>query len=96
MARVALHPQVSAALEVADLRMEEIQVTPECPGAGQSIQDVRGEAVIVALRRPGGPVEAQPSPETTIGEGDLLVALGSPEALERLEKIFQPGPGEPR
>jgi voltage-gated potassium channel len=92
MARVALHPQVSAALQVADLRMEEIQVTPACQGAGRSIEDVRGGAVIVALRRRGGAVEAQPSPDTTIGEGDMVVALGSPAALERLEKIFQPGP----
>jgi voltage-gated potassium channel len=90
MARIALHPQVSAALQVADLRMEEIQVTPDCQGAGRSIEEVRGDAVIVALRRQGGELEAQPSPGTTIAEGDMLVALGSPAELERLESLFQP------
>lgn len=92
MARVALHPQVSAALQVADLRMEEIRVTPECQGAGKSIEEVRGGAVIVALRHEGGAFEAQPSPQTTIAVGDMLVALGSPAEVERLERIFQPEP----
>jgi voltage-gated potassium channel len=92
MARIALHPQVSAALQVADLRMEEIQVTPDCQGAGRSVEEVRGNAVIVALRHQGGEVEAQPSPGKTIGEGDMLVALGSPAELERLESLFQPQP----
>jgi voltage-gated potassium channel len=90
MARVALHPQVSAALQVADLRLEEIHVTPDCDAAGKSIAEVRGGTVIVALRRSGGAVEAQPSPQTTIAEGDMVVALGSPLALEGLEKHFQP------
>ncbi len=93
MARVALHPQVSAALQIADLRMEEIQVTPACQGAGRSIEEVRGGSVIVALRRQGGALEAQPAPDTTIAEGDMLVALGSPAELERLESIFQPETG---
>jgi voltage-gated potassium channel len=90
MARMALHPQVGGTLQVADLRMEEIQVTPGCEGAGRSIEEVRGRTVIVALRRQGGPLEAQPPPQTTITEGDMLVALGSPAELERLEKVFQP------
>jgi voltage-gated potassium channel len=92
MARMALHPQVGGTLQVADLRMEEIEVTPECEGAGKSIEEVRGGTVIVALRRPGGALEAQPSPHTTIAEGDMLVALGSAADLERLETVFQPVP----
>ena len=90
MARLALHPQVSAALEIDDLRMEEIVVTPPCEGEGKTIEAVRGSSVIVALRRQGGQLEAQPAPQTVIGAGDLLVALGSPDAIERLEGIFQP------
>ena len=90
MARMALHPQVGGTLQVAELRMEEIQVTPECTGVGQSIEEVRGRAVIVALRRQGGALRAQPSPQSIIAEGDMLVALGSPAELERLEGIFQP------
>jgi voltage-gated potassium channel len=90
LARMALHPQVGGVLEFADLRMEEIDVTPPCEGEGKTIEAVRGSSVIVALRRQGGQLEAQPSPQTVIGAGDMLVALGSPDALERLESIFQP------
>jgi voltage-gated potassium channel len=90
MARTALHPQVGGALQVADLRMEEIEVMPDCAGAGRLIDEVRGRSVIVALRRPGGELEAQPSPQTVINAGDMLVALGSPHELERLEAVFQP------
>jgi voltage-gated potassium channel len=90
MARVALHPQVGGAFQVADYRMEEIEVSPACEGAGRTIDDVRGRSVVVALRRPGGQLEAQPSPQTVVHPGDKLFAIGSPEALERLEELFQP------
>ena len=90
MARFALHPQVAGAVEVADYRMEEIEVCSDCTGVGKTIDDVRGRSVIVALRRSDGRLEPQPPPHTVIGAGDLVVALGTPEALERLEAAFQP------
>jgi voltage-gated potassium channel len=93
MARIALHPQVGGVLEFEDLRMEEIVVTPPCEGEGKTIEAVRGRAVIVALRRQGGQLEAQPAPHTVIGAGDMLVALGQADALERLEGIFEPESG---
>jgi voltage-gated potassium channel len=93
MARVALHPQVGGAVEVADYRMEEIEVSADCDGVGKSIEEVRGRSVIVALRRPNGRLEPQPSPATVLGVGDMLVALGTPEALEQLEYVFQPVSG---
>jgi voltage-gated potassium channel len=90
MARVALHPQVGGAVQVADTRVEEIDVPAECAGVGKTIDEVRGQSVIVALRREDGEVEAQPAPQTVINAGDIIVALGSASALERLEEIFQP------
>jgi voltage-gated potassium channel len=90
MARVALHPQVGGAVDVADYRMEEIEVSPGCEGAGQTIAEVRGGSVIVAVRRPDGRLEPQPAPQTVINAGDKLVALGTPDVLERLEEFFQP------
>ena len=91
MARMALHPHVGAVLEMAGLRMEEIEVEPPCEGEGKTIDEVRGGSVIVALRRAGGEVQAQPSPDTPLSAGDMIVALGEPAALERLEGLFQPG-----
>jgi voltage-gated potassium channel len=90
MARVALHPQVGGALDVADFRMEEIEVTEGCEGVGKTVAEVRGRTVIVAVRHPDGRLEAQPAPKTVIESGDKLVALGAPAELERLEGVFQP------
>jgi voltage-gated potassium channel len=90
MARVALHPQVAGAVDVADFRLEEIEVSPSCRGVGQSIEDVRGDAVVVAVRHPDGRLEPQPEPQSRLEAGDMLVAIGRPEALEALEMVFQP------
>jgi voltage-gated potassium channel len=90
MARVALHPQVGGAVQFADYRMEEIEVSPGCSGAGKTIDAVRGASMIVVLRHHDGRFEAQPSPETVIEAGDRLVAIGPPDALERLEELFEP------
>ena len=89
MARVALHPQVGGTVQVADTRVEEIDVPPECAGVGKTIDEVRGQSVIVALRHDGR-IEPHPAPDTVISAGDMLVALGPPPALERLEELFQP------
>jgi voltage-gated potassium channel len=90
MARVALRPQVGGAFEVADYRMEEIEVSPVCEGVGKRIADVTGPAVIVAVRHPDGELETQPPPQTVLNSGDLIIAMGAPTAIERLERMFQP------
>jgi voltage-gated potassium channel len=90
MARVALHPQVGGTVQMADYRLEEIDVPPSCEGVGLTIEEVRGDAVIVAVRHTDGRLEPQPEPQSRIEAGDMLVAIGSPEAIERLETAFQP------
>jgi voltage-gated potassium channel len=91
MARLALHPQVSGVVDVApEYRMEEIEVTPGCEGAGQRIADISGSSLIVALRRPDGKVEPQPGTDTQLHPGDVLVAAGTAVAMERLEGLFAP------
>jgi voltage-gated potassium channel len=90
MARIALHPQVGHAVELADYRMEEIEVSEQSDVVGKSIEDIRGRSVIVALRRADGRLEPQPAPQTELAAGDRVVALGAPEILDRLETAFQP------
>jgi voltage-gated potassium channel len=91
MARVALHPQVGGMVAItADYRMEEIDVPPASAGTGRTIGDVRGESVIVAVRRPDGRLDEQPAPGTVLDAGDKLFALGTPGAIEQLERVFQP------
>jgi voltage-gated potassium channel len=93
MARVALRPQVAGALELADYRMEEIEVSPECEAVGKTIGDVSGSAVVVAIRRPDGQLETQPAAETVLTERDVIIAMGPQAAVERLDRMFQPPRG---
>ncbi len=91
MARSILNPQVTGVVEVTpQYRMEEIEVTVGCSGAGRTLGEVRGEATIVALRRADGVVEPQPSPGEVLGEGDVVVAMGEAGALARLEALMAP------
>ena len=67
MARLALHPQVSGAIEVADdHRLEEISVSPGCPGSGKRIDEIRGGAFIVGVKHADGSFEPQPPPESVL------------------------------
>jgi voltage-gated potassium channel len=91
MARLALHPQVAGVVDVApEYRMEEIEVTEGCEAAGKAIGDVAGSTVIVALRRTDGRVHPQPPPESKLNPGDVVIAMGTTEALSRLENLFTP------
>ena len=88
MARLALHPQVSGVVDVdAAYRMEEIEVRAGCEGEGQAINDIRGGAFIVGLRRDGG-FQPQPPGETVLEPGDVIMAMGTPRTMDRLESLF--------
>jgi len=91
MARLALHPNVAGAVELApEYRMEEIEVTSGCPGSGCTIGEIQGGATIAALIRPDGNFVAQPPTETMLAEGDVLVAMGTERTMSRLEALFEP------
>jgi voltage-gated potassium channel len=90
MVSLALRPQVTGVVDVApEYRMEEIEVTIGCDAAGKTVEQVRGAATIVALRRDGG-VEPQPQAETVLQDGDVVVAIGNTAALEQLESRLAP------
>src|SRR4051794_22079032 len=89
MARLALHPQVSGTQQVAArYRMEEIEVGEGCQGAGRTVGDVRGGAFIVGLRHADGSFDPMPAAEATLCPGDVVMALGTPNTLDRLEALF--------
>jgi voltage-gated potassium channel len=91
MARLALHPNVAGAVELApEYRMVEIEVTAGCEGSGCSIGEIQGGATIVALIRSDGNFVAQPPAETRISDGDVLVAMGTERTMSRLEALFEP------
>ncbi|MDX6652542.1 MAG: voltage-gated potassium channel [Solirubrobacterales bacterium] len=90
MARLALNPQVSGVTDVMpEWRLEEIEVTSGCSGNGQKIEDIRGGSIIVAVRR-DGTLLPQPAADTELAPGDVLVAMGTSGAMNRLEKVFTP------
>jgi voltage-gated potassium channel len=89
MARLALHPQLSGVVDVdAEYRLEEIVVGEGCAGAQQTIGDIRGGAMIVGLRR-GSDFQAQPPADAVLLPGDVIVAMGTSTALDRLENLFE-------
>jgi voltage-gated potassium channel len=88
MARLALHPQVTGSVGVADdYRLEEIEVSAGCEGAGQVLGDVRGGSMVVGLRRDGA-FQPQPPGDTVLSPGDVLVAMGTPKTMDRLDRLF--------
>jgi voltage-gated potassium channel len=97
MARLALQPQVTGVVDVApEYRMEEIDVSEGCEAEGMPIGQVRGTTTIAALRNSDGKVHPQPAGDTVLRAGDVLVAMGTVDALKKLEAMFVPGPARAR
>jgi len=100
MANLVLKPQVTAFLDVVttaagpDLQLAEIEVRDTSTAAGRTIRDLRIRhetgALIVALRRADGTFDTTPEPDTPIQVGDVLIGVGSPDEILKLEDLFGP------
>ena len=100
IANQVLKPQVAAFLDVVaapgepELRFEEIEVVETCGHAGRSIRELAVRdatgAVLVAVRKADGSLVASPGPDTVLDVGDVLIGVGSPEQIGRLEALFAP------
>jgi voltage-gated potassium channel len=89
MARLALHPQLSGVVDVdLEYRLEEISVGDGSNAVDQTVDDIRGGSMIVGLRR-GEDFQPQPPAETKLLSGDVIVAMGTPNSLERLEELLE-------
>lgn len=105
MARLAMQPQVRDYMEVVtgeagpEFRIEEMELVGGCRAVGETITDLdvreQTKAVILALRRRGEEFEVAPAGDTVLGEGDIVIGIGSPADMDRLEAILSPadGPG---
>ena len=101
MANLVLKPQVTAFLDAVttatgpDLQLEEIEVHRTCPSAGRTIRDLRIRhetgAIVIALRKADGTFDTTPEPDTPVEVGDVLIGVGTPDELRRLEDLFAPG-----
>jgi voltage-gated potassium channel len=98
-ARIAaflLQPNVTEFLDVVmhdrglQFRLAEIVVPAESSIAGQSIRSAhlrdRTGALVLALRSAQGVFNTNPSPDTTIESGQVLIAIGTPDELDSLER----------
>ena len=101
MANLVLKPQVTDFLDIVathgalpELRFEEIVVSRDCRPCGHSlrelrVQDVTG-ALVIALRKADGSFDVTPSPDVVFEEGDVVIGVGTPDEIGRLEKLFAP------
>ena len=89
MARLALHPQLHGIVDVdLEYRMEEISVGEGSDAVDRTVEDIRGGSMIVGLRR-GADFQPQPPGETHLQPADVIVAMGTPTSLDRLEELLQ-------
>src|SRR5829696_7158727 len=74
-----------------ELGFEQLEVDPVSSLVGRKLSQsvIRSELniVIVSIRRSDGKIIFNPSGETTIEGGDMLIAIGTPESLARLGTV---------
>ncbi len=94
MGRHALSPQVYQLMDAdrlhPELLFEEILVNSDCEMIDLTLEEsgIRSEtgATIIGVKK-GKEVVFNPDPDITIGEGDLLFAIGSEDQLNRLDDL---------
>lgn len=100
IAQTILRPTVTDFLELTlmgkslDIQMEEIPVHSSSKLIDVALQDsgIRKDLdlIIMAVKKPGGEMLFNPSSQTRLQGGDMVVAIGEKQNLERLEKILNP------
>lgn len=98
MAMIALHPLVIDFVETTihsrdrDFVLEEIRVVSGSPIAGMNIkqgQEHSGGASILAVKKQGGPLLANPPAGTMLEPGDQVVIMGTRQQLRVFEQAKQ-------
>lgn len=97
VAQAVLRPNAMDFIELAtrtghlELQIEEITLGRRSPLAGSTLKasPVRSELgiIVVAIKKPGAKMAFNPAPETVLEPGDLLIALGHRQQLDRLEAM---------
>jgi voltage-gated potassium channel len=91
MAVLAVQPSVLEVLDLlnlgSDIRLEEVAVRAGTHLDGLTIAEARARyagVAILALKKPGSEVSANPGHQLRLAPGDLIVALGPAEILNRM------------
>lgn len=99
IANVVMRPHVVNFMDVvnaardegsANLEIEELEVTPQCGYANVQLRrtNIRSELniIVLAVRKPDGEFEYNPSPDTTLTPGSMLICIGMAANLDRLAR----------
>ena len=95
LAMVALHPLVIDFVETTmhsrerDFVLEDVSIASGSPLAGMTIkqgQETSGGAVILAVKKKGGNLLANPPQETLLEVGDEVVVMGTKQQLSSFER----------
>jgi voltage-gated potassium channel len=99
VAQSVARPTVVDFIEVAtdqqqlDLSIEETRVGPGSRLIGKSLAQARLReefgVIVVAIKRPSGKMLYNPNPGEALGENDVLVVVGDPKQLPKLEAATQ-------
>ena len=86
MALIALRPEVVDFFDLARsgsgaVRIAELQVTDDSKLVGQTVAQVCGSATALLIRRAAGELLPNPSRDTVVKAGDLVVTFGEPDTL---------------
>jgi voltage-gated potassium channel len=86
MALIALRPEVVDFFDLARsgsgaVRIEELLVSEHSKLVGQTVAQVCGSATALLIRRAAGELVPNPSRDTVVKAGDLVVAFGEPDTL---------------
>lgn len=99
MAAFVMHPHVAEFVDVVmhersiEFRLEEVQIGESSPIAGRTLRDahLRDEtgALVLALRDPDGAFRTNPSPDTPMAAGQIIIAIGTQDELESLAVLVR-------
>jgi voltage-gated potassium channel len=86
MALIALRPEVVDFFDLARsgsgaVRIEELLIAEGSKLVGQTVAQVCGSATALLIRRAAGELVPNPSRDTVVKAGDLVVAFGEPDTL---------------
>ena len=104
IAAMTLQPHVADFMDVVmhdgslEFRLEEAQVPHGSSLAGQTLREVhlrdRTGAMVLAVRRPDGSFLTNPSPDTRLEEGEVLITIGTRDQLDALAELMGAGERE--
>jgi len=98
MANFALRPFVSDYLDLVtdgrevEFRLQDVELRKGSPLVGKSIREAavrdRYGTYILAVRHPDGTVDTNPSMDTVMLAGAVLVVLGTPQQIDALARAL--------